>query len=95
MPEVQLLGQTHDSIDFQYKEEDEVKVLTKFKQLSDLTIEYEGRSLKIPIDIKVGWNWAEQDRVPYTPKTNPNGLKKWKGEKDARTWVGGLDRVIS
>ena len=95
MPEVELLGQTHDSIDFQCNEDDVEKVIDKFKNLSQIEISWEGKSIIIPVDIATGWNWGLQERRGlWTAEQNPNGLKKWKGT-DGRKRVCGLDRIMA
>jgi hypothetical protein len=49
-----------------------------------------GRSLIIPTDAEVGWNWAKRS------DDNPDGITKWTGN-DARkrsTPLSKLDRVL-
>jgi DNA polymerase-1 len=93
MPEVQLLGQTHDSIDFQFKEGTEEATIEKLKSLIKLVIDTPQATLSIPIEIKTGWNWAEQTRPPFTKLTNPDGLMKYIGT-DTRTRPDNLDRLV-
>jgi len=93
MPEVQLLGQTHDSIDFQFKEGTEEATIEKLKSLIKLVIDTPQATLSIPIEIKTGWNWAEQTRPPFTKATNPDGLMKYIGS-DTRTRPDNLDRLV-
>lgn len=93
--DVELLGQTHDSIDFQCEEGEEKDVIEKFKKLSQIEISWEGKSIVIPVDIATGWNWAAQERKGvWTAAQNPNGLRKWAGQDDRRR-VSGLDRVMA
>lgn len=95
LPEVQLLGQIHDAIVFQYPEDREVELMSRALELTRVPVTLGNRTLIIPSEAKVGWNWASQDKKPFTPENNPNGLKKWKGQPDDRRRVTGLDRVIS
>ncbi len=108
MPQVQLLGQTYDSITFQYSEsspEDEM-----ISQALDLLrIEFRhpsGRSYIVPGEAKIGWNWGNAvsqrdiDRARLAgkrpPKLNTEGLVKWTaGKKDQRTRQTGLDRIMT
>lgn len=81
MPHVQLLAQVHDALYFQYPEHlDEVAVVAEALSHFDLTLESGGHRLVVPGEAKVGWNWGNFD-----PATNPDGLKKWKNQKDERT----------
>lgn len=92
---IELLGQTHDSIDFQCETGDEVGVIEEFKKLAQTEITWEGKSIVIPVDIATGWNWAPHGKHPFKdPASNPNGLKKWKGQ-DGRKRVSGLDRLVA
>jgi DNA polymerase I-like protein with 3'-5' exonuclease and polymerase domains len=95
MPEIELLGQTHDSIDFQCDEGRVGEVISKFKELARVEITWQGKSIVIPIDIATGWNWAARERRGmWTAEQNPNGLMKWKGQ-DGRSRVSGLDRLVA
>lgn len=90
--DAQLLMQCHDAVVVQYPEEKEDEVIPKL--LSQLRYPVElrnGRTLTIPYDAQVGWNWSKWDE-----KENPDGLKKWKpGDKRKRTPpVHILDRVV-
>ena len=72
---VQLLVQVHDSILFQYKEEEEAEVLAWAQaELPTQLILARGREFTVPTDCAIGWNWG------YASPDNPDGLKKWKGE---------------
>ena len=101
--EVELLAQVHDSIVFQYREGTEDQVLPKAMELCSIPITVsnesgETRTIIIPSDCKVGWNWADDKIKTSRGETiiNPNGLIKWKpGTKDGRRRAAGLDRVIS
>ena len=70
---VQLLLQVHDSILFQYPEEQEDEILPKVLKLFEYPVRLRGdRVLVIPAEVKTGWNWAPQS------DDNPQGLSKWK-----------------
>jgi DNA polymerase I-like protein with 3'-5' exonuclease and polymerase domains len=71
---VQLLLQVHDAILIQYPEEKEDELIPKILAAMSTEVALEaGRSLRIPNEVKTGWNWGNA-----TPD-NPDGLKKWKG----------------
>lgn len=77
---VQLLVQVHDSILFQYREEEEAEILPW--ALNQLQVELElkgGRKFIVPVDAKIGWNWGEQEVDKKGNVKNPDGLIKWKG----------------
>jgi len=76
---VQLLAQIHDSILFQYLEDEEEVILPlAIKALTiPLTLK-RGREFVVPVEAKVGWNWGNAGA------NNHHGLIKWKGEKDER-----------
>jgi DNA polymerase-1 len=75
----QLLLQVHDSILVQYPERDEDTIIPKLLAATRQPITLRGgRVVTIPMDVKVGWNWA------YANADNPDGLKDYKGEKDVR-----------
>jgi DNA polymerase-1 len=74
-----LLLQVHDAILVQYDQEKEDEILPQLLKAIEVPIELEyGRTLLIPSEAKVGWNWA--DAAP----NNPDGLKKLKGSDDRR-----------
>jgi DNA polymerase I-like protein with 3'-5' exonuclease and polymerase domains len=75
----QCLIQVHDSILFQYPAEREEELLpTALKAVQQFHTLKGGRIFTVPLEAKVGWNWADQS------KDNPNGLIKWKGIPDLR-----------
>jgi len=90
---VQLLGNGFDSINFQYREDDdEVEILeTVIKLMSVELVSPQGRSFLVPNDAKVGWNWGDKHRddrpTGEANRYNPNGLTKFKGVKDPRKRV--------
>jgi len=70
----QLLLQIHDAILVQYPEEVEDEVLPVLIETIKVPIQLNnGRTLIIPSEAKVGWNWAGHD------ENNPDGLKKGAG----------------
>jgi hypothetical protein len=86
---VQLLAQTHDSVSFQYDENDnEAEIIAKALELMQVNIHWKDKTLIVPGEAKVGWNWASGS------DKNPDGLQKWKGH-DPRKRLLGLDRVYS
>jgi DNA polymerase I len=75
----QLLLQVHDAILIQYPEEKESDILPKLLKEIEVPIELRhGRTLLIPSEAKVGWNWASWS------ESNPDGLKKWTGVDDRK-----------
>jgi DNA polymerase-1 len=96
MPEVQMLAQTHDSITFQYRPEDEERVVQQALELMEVGLKApNGRSYVVPGEAKVGWNWGNEvtqkdiDKAlaagKSPPRLNPLGLRKWKpGMHDER-----------
>lgn len=83
LPKVEVMAQLHDAILIQYDERDEEEVLPQARALMATPLTMHGRTLIIPSDIEVGWNWAKFD--PKEPLDNPFGLIKWKG-KDERSF---------
>lgn len=78
---VQLLIQVHDSILFQYREEEEDEIIPWALEELKTHIELRGgRKFVVPTEAKVGWNWGD---VKYDKAgnviANPQGLIKWKG----------------
>lgn len=78
---VQLLIQVHDSILFQFPQEQEDEIIPWALEAlkAPLRLSRE-RDFVVPTEAKVGWTWGNQS------ETNPDGLIKWKGS-DARTRV--------
>lgn len=72
---VQLLLQVHDSILFQYPEEQENEIIPwALETLRSTIILKKGREFSVPTEAKTGWNWGNYS------DGNSEGLKKWKGE---------------
>lgn len=75
---VQLLLQVHDSVLFQYREEEEAEVVPWALSCIEQTVRLNGgRDWKIPAEAKVGWNWSDN-------ADDPDALRKWKGPENRR-----------
>lgn len=77
---VQLLGQLHDAIYFQAREDDDERELVQTIQ-EDLNVELEfnGRKFVVPTECKAGWSWGnkyKQDENGNLLEVNPRGLDK-------------------
>lgn len=71
---VQLLMQVHDSVLFQYPEEQEDEILPwAIEALQTHLTLAKDRDFVVPTDAAVGWNWG------YEKEDNPDGLVNWKG----------------
>ena len=68
-----ILLQVHDSLLVQYPEDQEDRVLPEILRCIEQPIEVGGRSIVVPAEAQVGWNWA------YASAANPDGLKKYNG----------------
>jgi DNA polymerase-1 len=85
---VQILLQIHDALLVQYPEERENEVVPEVLRLIQVPVELNnGRTLIIPSEAKVGWNWGSWSEA------NPDGLKKYSGS-DARTRQGSAETSI-
>jgi DNA polymerase I-like protein with 3'-5' exonuclease and polymerase domains len=74
---VQLLMQVHDSILFQFPEEQENEIVPWALEALKTHLELKkGRGFFVPTEAKTGWNWGNYS------EENPDGLKKWKGGDD-------------
>ena len=74
LPEVHLLIQVHDSILFQYPEHREAEIIPMAIKLLTITHKLKrGRVFGIPVEAKIGWNWADK------AKDNLDGLTAWIG----------------
>lgn len=103
-PQAQLLLQVHDCIVLQIPEDQENELVPLILETTRVPIKSSrGRTMIIPGDAKVGWNWAvyadaKDVAAGRAPSVNPDGLAKWKG-KDERRRVecpeaSVLDRVV-
>jgi len=78
---VQLLVQVHDSLLFQYPEDEEDEIIPlALNCLRAPLVLKRDREFAVPVDAKTGWNWGDA----VTDKTgnivgNEDGLAKWKG----------------
>lgn len=95
-PEIQLLAQVHDSICFQTREQELARAISRSRQLATIPIRMKDKVLMIPVDAKVGYNWADdviktsRGKVP-----NPNGLSKWKGSLEGRKRLSGVNAMVA
>lgn len=72
---VQILGQVHDAIVFQYPDDPytEQEILSKCLELTRIPITTANRTIVISSECKIGYNWANKS------ESNPMGLTKWRG----------------
>ena len=102
-PRVQILAQVHDAILIQYDETKEEEILNEVLPLMATPLTYKGRTMTIPSDILVGWNWAKyyEGTDDRGRKPNPDGLRtRHLGVPDTRRRredpkATGLDRLVS
>lgn len=77
---VQLLIQVHDSILFQYPEEEEAEIIPWALEALKAPLSLnKGREFVVPTEAKVGWNWGNAADSSGAI-VNPDGLIKWKGQ---------------
>lgn len=92
----QLLLQIHDAILVQYPEHLENEILPTLIETIKVPISLaNGRTLIIPSEAQVGWNWAK-----YDAKQNVDGLRKWAGTDERKRSpdeppIGRLDSILS
>ena len=95
-PKIELLAQIHDAALFQYDPAQEKEVLPAVLRMMETALPVGPRTLVIPSELKIGWNWAnylsEEDASQQAAKSGlpvrPNlfGLKKWNpGLGDSRS----------
>jgi DNA polymerase-1 len=76
--QVQLLLQVHDSILFQFPEDQEDTIVPAMLKLVQIERELkEGRKFTIPAEAKTGYNWSDDP-------SDPDSLRKFKGHDDRR-----------
>lgn len=82
----QILLQIHDALVIQYREDlEDVIVPQAIKALQNPIELAHGRTLLIPSEAKVGWNWAEQiTDATGTVIGNPDGLRKYRGSDERK-----------
>lgn len=95
---VQLLAQVHDAIVVQYRElgsEFERETIANIQSLIEVPLTVADRTMTIPSDVKVGWNFAKSDKKLFADG-NPDGLIGYKGNDNRRRQkaLSVLDRVI-
>jgi len=92
----ELLAQVHDAIVFQYDEEAEAEILPRILSIMSRPWEINGRTLIIPSDCAVGWNWGKRIQKKDGTIENPYGVMTWEGEDNReRPPANFLDRVFS
>lgn len=109
MPQVQLLGQTYDSITFQFRETSDADTIIAeaLERIRVELVEPGGRKYVVPGEAKIGWNWGPQvteedrekarERSPgkRPPRLNLEGLVKWKaGKPDPCQRLVGFSRAM-
>lgn len=72
-PRVQILGQIHDAVVFQYPDNPSIEndILSSCLNLTKIPLTSNGKTIIIPADLKTGFNWS------YKTPDNPRGLSKW------------------
>jgi len=83
-PQAQVLGQHHDAYIFQIPEGEANTLIPAMQQTFQVPVTSNGRTLTIPAEAKIGWNWANSEMTVKPEKRkfrdgNPDGLVKWKG----------------
>lgn len=108
MPQVQLLANGYDSITFQYEDRGsdyENQIIDRAKELCDVPLVARGRTFRVPVEAKVGWNWGSEvtvadvekakSRGQKVPRLNLDGLRKHDPQKpDSRTRAVWLRRIM-
>lgn len=97
-PEAQPLAQVHDSWVFQIPES-RLDLIPQMIATFEVPVKSNVRTLRIPAEAKVGWNWAPADpKREMFSDGNPDGLVKWKGSDQRRRTetpsTSLLDRVL-
>jgi DNA polymerase I-like protein with 3'-5' exonuclease and polymerase domains len=84
---VELMIQVHDNVVIQYDEDREEEIIPWAMETLRTTLRLKGgRDFTVPVDCKVGWNWADEEyNKDGTVSKNAGGLAKWKGKKDNRS----------
>jgi DNA polymerase I len=81
---IQLLGQLHDAVYFQAREDDDEKDLVQtVQQYMKVVLRHKDREFSVPTEAKGGWSWGsrfKQDRDGNWIEANPRGLDKLKLE---------------
>lgn len=92
-PEIHLALQMHDALLIQYPEEQENELVTKAMKLMEVEIPLlYNRTLLVPTEAFVGWNWQ------YASQINTDGLVEFNGNDTRRrtvaTKVDLMDRLL-
>jgi DNA polymerase I-like protein with 3'-5' exonuclease and polymerase domains len=99
---VTILGQIHDAFLFQVRET-HLHLIPEILTTFTVPVTAQSRTLTIPAEAKVGWNWASNETSkPVEKRTypdgNPDGLSKWKGSLDRKRTENPsaslLDRIL-
>lgn len=99
---VKILAQIHDAFLFQIRET-HLHLIPEILSTFQVPVTINGRTLTIPAEAKVGWNWASCETSKPVGKRifadgNPDGLDKWKGSLNRKRTEDPakslLDRVI-
>lgn len=75
---IQILGQIHDAVLFQYPAHEEDEIIPRALELLRTTFTIAGREFSIPVEAMTGWNWEKHHQH------NPDGLMVFHGH-DSRT----------
>lgn len=102
-PSAQPLGQYHDAWCFQVPVGQANDLIPKMIAAFEIPVTTRNRTMKIPGEAKIGWNWAANEMsTPLAKRTfadgNPDGLTKWSGHLNRvrleNPEASLLDRVI-
>lgn len=76
---VQLLVQVHDSILFQFPENQRDEIVPwAVEAIKTMLVLEKGREFTVPTEASTGWNWGKQS------DDNLDGLRKWKGSDERK-----------
>jgi DNA polymerase I-like protein with 3'-5' exonuclease and polymerase domains len=73
---LQLLGQIHDAVLFQYRPAEEASLLPLVSSLTRIP------TLVLEPELSTGWNWRKRAKAKDGTILNPNGLMEWTGHDD-------------
>lgn len=100
-PQAQVLAQIHDAYLFQIPETQVNTLVPQILETFEVPVRAPdgSRTLRIPAEAMLGWNWSKQDPKKKTfSDGNPDGLGKWTGSfsrtRRESPETGLLDRVI-
>lgn len=100
-PQAQVLAQIHDAFIFQIPENQVNQLVPQILETFQVPVRSPDgqRTLCIPAEAMLGWNWSKQDPKKKTfSDGNPDGLAKWTGSfsrtRKERPEASLLDRVI-